>query len=59
MCIQARKLFDIVRLLDNADVHFKKEENEWVKVNCAKSNFRLAGVSRDTFPEVPNLNLLR
>ena len=54
MCIQARKLFDIVRLLDNADVHFKKEENEWVKVNCAKSNFRLAGVSRDTFPEVPS-----
>jgi DNA polymerase III subunit beta len=54
MCIQARKLFDIVRLLDNADVHFKKEENEWVRVNCAKSNFRLAGVSRDTFPEVPN-----
>jgi DNA polymerase-3 subunit beta len=54
MCIQARKLFDIVRLLDNADVHFTKEENEWVKVTCAKSNFRLAGVSRDTFPEVPS-----
>ena len=54
MCIQARKLFDIVRLLDDADVHFTKEENEWVKLNCGKSNFRLAGVSRDTFPEVPN-----
>jgi DNA polymerase-3 subunit beta len=54
MCIQARKLFDIVRLLDDADVHFKKEENEWVKLNCGKSNFKLAGVSRDQFPEVPN-----
>jgi DNA polymerase III subunit beta len=54
MCIQARKLFDIVRLLPDADVHFKKEENEWVKVTCAKSNFRLAGVSKDNFPEVPN-----
>jgi DNA polymerase-3 subunit beta len=53
MCVQARKLFDIVRLLPDADVHFKKEENEWVKVTCAKSNFRLAGVSKDTFPEVP------
>jgi DNA polymerase III subunit beta len=53
MCIQARKLFDIVRLLDNADVHFKKEDNEWVKLSCGKSNFRLAGVSRDQFPEVP------
>ena len=54
MCIQARKLFDIVRLLDGGDVHFTKEENNWVKLNCGKSNFRLAGVSRDTFPEVPS-----
>lgn len=53
MCIQARKLFDIVRLLPESDVHFKKEENDWVKVICQKSNFRLAGVSRDNFPEVP------
>ena len=54
MCIQARKLFDIVRLLDDADVHFTKDENEWVKMTCGKSNFRLAGVSKDNFPEVPS-----
>jgi DNA polymerase-3 subunit beta len=54
MCVQARKLFDIVRLLDDADVHFTKDENEWVKLNCGKSNFRLAGVSKDNFPEVPS-----
>jgi DNA polymerase-3 subunit beta len=54
MCVQARKLFDIVRLLPDTDVHFIKDENEWVKLNCGKSNFRLAGVSREQFPEVPN-----
>ncbi|CAN5765049.1 DNA polymerase III subunit beta [soil metagenome] len=54
MCIQARKLFDIVRLLDDADVHFTKEENQWVKLNCGKANFKLAGVAREQFPEVPN-----
>jgi DNA polymerase-3 subunit beta len=54
MCIQARKLFDIVRLLDDADVHFTKEENEWVKLKCGKANFKLAGVARDQFPEVPS-----
>ena len=36
MCIQARKLFDIVRLLEGDDVHFKKEENEWVKMTSGK-----------------------
>ena len=54
ICVQARKLFDIVRLLENADVHFKKDDNEWVKLTCGKSNFRLAGVSREQFPEVPS-----
>ena len=54
MCIQARKLFDIVRLLDGGDVHFSKEENEWVKMSCGNSKFRLAGVSKDNFPEVPS-----
>ncbi|CAN5304025.1 DNA polymerase III subunit beta [soil metagenome] len=54
MCIQARKLFDIVRLLDGGDVHFTKEDNDWVKMTCGRSNFRLAGVSKDNFPEVPS-----
>ena len=54
MCIQARKLFDIVRLLPDSDVHFNKDDNEWVKMTCGKSNFRLAGVSKENFPEVPS-----
>lgn len=53
MCVQARKLFDIVRLLEDSDVHFKKEENDWVKLNCGGSKFRLAGVNREQFPDVP------
>jgi DNA polymerase III, beta subunit len=53
MCIQAKKLFDIVRALDPGDVHFKKEDNEWVTMKCGKANFRLAGVNREQFPEIP------
>lgn len=53
MCVQARKLFDIVRLLDGDDVHFVKDANDWVNLKCGKSNFRLAGVGKDNFPEVP------
>jgi DNA polymerase III subunit beta len=55
MCIQARKLFDIVRALDGGDVHFKKDDNEWVKLQCGRANFRLAGVNREQFPEIPNI----
>jgi DNA polymerase-3 subunit beta len=54
MCIQARKIFDIVRLLPDADIKFKKEDNDWVKVDCLKSNYRMAGIARDQYPEVPS-----
>lgn len=53
MCIQARKLFDLARLLSGDNVKFKKEENEWVSVTAGRGKFRLAGVSREQFPEIP------
>ncbi len=53
MCLQARKLFDIVRTLNDGDIHFKKEDNEWVKMKAGRANFRLAGVNREQYPEIP------
>lgn len=53
ICIQARKLFDIVRALESGDVRFKKEDNEWVTMQCGRAKFRLAGISKDQFPELP------
>ena len=53
ICVQARKLFEIARLLPNAPVSFTKEDNDWVAVRCGQSNFRLPGVGRETFPELP------
>ena len=54
ICVQARKLFEIARLLPDAPVSFKKEDNEWVTVKCDRARFKLVGVARDAFPEVPS-----
>src|SRR5437762_2046302 len=54
ICVQARKLFEIARLLPDAPVSFKKEDNEWVTVTCDKTRFKMVGVARDAFPEVPS-----
>ena len=54
ICVQARKLFEIARLLPDAPVTFKKEDNDWVTVTCDKSRFKMVGIARDAFPEVPN-----
>jgi DNA polymerase-3 subunit beta len=53
ICVQARKLFEIARLLPDAPVAFKKEANDWVTVTCDKTRFKMVGVARDAFPEVP------
>lgn len=54
ICVQARKLFEIARLLPDAPVTFKKEDNDWVTVTCDKTKFKMVGVARDAFPEVPS-----
>jgi DNA polymerase-3 subunit beta len=54
ICVQARKLFEIARLLPDAPVTFKKENNDWVTVTCDKTKFKMVGVARDAFPEVPS-----
>jgi DNA polymerase III subunit beta len=54
ICVQARKLFEIARLLPDAPVTFKREDNDWVTVTCDKSRFKMVGIGRDAFPEVPS-----
>src|ERR687893_161778 len=54
MCVGVRKLFEIVRVLPDAPVSFRREENDWATVTCERSNFRIAGVDRESFPDLPS-----
>jgi DNA polymerase-3 subunit beta len=54
ICVQARKLFDIARLLPDAPVNFQKEENDWVSVRCQNFRSKIPGIPRENFPEVPS-----
>src|SRR5580698_3989652 len=51
--IPAKRLFEIVRSLPDAEVKFKLLENHWVQVTCARSSFKLVGMARDNFPVLP------
>jgi DNA polymerase-3 subunit beta len=53
MVLQARKLFEIVRNLPDAEINFTKEDNDWVKVVCASSEFRIVGQAKEHFPSTP------
>ncbi len=53
--IPARRLLDFVRLLPEADINFKFLENHWASITCGRSKARIAGMSRESFPELPEM----
>jgi len=53
--IPAKKLLDYVRLLPDADLDVKLQENHWASLLCGRSRTRIAGMSRESFPELPEM----
>jgi DNA polymerase III subunit beta len=51
--IPARRLLDYVRLLPDADIQIKFADNHWANLLCGRSRTRIAGMSRESFPELP------
>ena len=51
--IPAKRLLDYVRLLPDADVHVKFGDNQWASLTCGRSKTRIAGMSRESYPELP------
>jgi DNA polymerase-3 subunit beta len=53
--IPARRLLDYARLLPDADIQVKIQENHWASLVCGRSRTRIAGMSRESFPELPTM----
>src|SRR6202795_3817987 len=53
--VPARKLLDYVRLLPEGDVNMKFLENHWAAITSGRSRTRIAGMSRESFPELPQM----
>lgn len=51
--IPARRLLDYVRLLPESDVQVKTLDNHWASIVSGRSRTRIAGMSRESFPELP------
>jgi DNA polymerase-3 subunit beta len=51
--IPARKLYDYVKLLPDADITVKLLENHWVSIRCGRSNTKMVGMARSNFPSLP------
>jgi DNA polymerase-3 subunit beta len=51
--IPAKKLLDYVRLLPDAEISVKFGENYWATLTCGRSRTKIAGMNRESFPELP------
>src|SRR5271170_4547818 len=53
--IPAKRLLDYVRLLPDADLEVKLQDNHWASLVSGRSRTRIAGMSRESFPELPEM----
>src|SRR5262249_14882303 len=53
--VPARKLFDLIRNLPEAEVSLKLMENHYLGVSCERSHFRLVAQPAEDFPTVPKV----
>ena len=53
--IPARRLLDYARLLPDGDVNMKFLDNHWASITCGRSRTRIAGMSRESYPELPQM----
>ena len=51
--LPARKLLDYVRLLPDAELSIKVSESHSATIICGRSRTRIAGMSRENFPDLP------
>jgi len=52
-CVPAKKLHEIVKSLPPAKVIFKVEENCVLHLTCERARFKLNGIGREQFPDIP------
>lgn len=53
--VPARKLFDLIRNLPEAEVALKLMDNHYLGVTCERSSFRLVAQPAEDFPTVPKV----
>src|SRR5207302_10500636 len=51
--LPARKLHDYIKLLPDADINIKLLEKHWFSIRCGRSNTKMVGMARSTFPSLP------
>jgi len=55
IAIPARVISEMIRSLPDIPIHFESDENHRVKIKTDQGLYQIAGVSKESFPEIPKL----
>lgn len=56
VALPAKKLLDYLRLLPDSDMTLKVDSAFYATISCGRSRTRIAGMSKDQFPEIPSMS---
>jgi DNA polymerase III subunit beta len=51
--VPVKRLLDYVRLLPDSSLTVKFLDNHWTSITCGRSRTRIAGMSKESYPELP------
>jgi DNA polymerase-3 subunit beta len=54
LTVPSKKLFELARESASNIITFKEEEKNWIDITAGSSNYKLAGMVSDEFPQFPN-----
>jgi DNA polymerase-3 subunit beta len=54
--VSAKKLYEIVKELPEAEIYFSTKENDWIDLQCGKARFNIVGLSPEEFPYLPKID---
>ena len=56
--VPARKLYDYLKLLPAGDISIKLLDNDWIRIQAGRSNTKMVGMARDSYPAIPTIGSL-
>jgi DNA polymerase-3 subunit beta len=56
--VPARKLYDYLKLLPSCDISIKLLDNDWIRIQAGRSNTKMVGMARDSYPAIPTTGAL-
>ena len=56
LTISAKKLYEIVKALPESDIKFEMIDDNWMSIDCERSQFKIVGLPKEDFPSLPEFD---